>query len=92
MTPSREGTLRIGAEVLWRGSWGSDAPLAARVTGIERTGGGKYGEPVSEAPWVDVVGRNYCVDLDNGHWAYADQIDPAPAPDFDPTNPTTEHR
>jgi len=68
------GTLKIGDEVIWRGSWGSDAPKRAKVEAIEITGGGKYGKPVDEVEWSEVRDRNITVDLDNGHWAYASQI------------------
>ena len=69
-------TLKIGDEVIWRGSWGMDAPKRAKVESIEITGGGKYGKPVSEVDWREVRDRNITVDLDNGHWAYASQISP----------------
>ena len=71
--------LRRGDEVIWRGAWGSDAPQRARVTGIEHTRGDKYGDTVDSAPWSEMTDREYAVDLDNGHWAYADQIAPVPA-------------
>ena len=68
--------LKIGDEVIWRGSWGKDAPKRAKVEAIEITGGGKYGTPVDEVEWSKVRDRNITVDLDNGHWAYASQISP----------------
>ena len=70
------GTLKIGDEVIWRGSWGSDAPKRAKVEAIEITGGGKYGDSVDEVEWSKVCDRNITVVLDNGHWAYASQISP----------------
>jgi hypothetical protein len=66
--------LKIGDEVIWRGSWGNDAPQIAKVERIEITGGGKYGKSVNEVEWSKVYDRNVTVDLDNGHWAYASQI------------------
>ena len=66
--------LKIGDEVIWRGSWGSDAPQLAKVEEIEITKGGKYGNPVDEVEWSEVYERNLVVTLDNGHWAYASQI------------------
>jgi len=66
--------LKIGDEVIWRGSWGKDAPKIAKVESIEITNGGKYGEQVDEVEWSKVYERNITVDLDNGHWAYASQI------------------
>ena len=69
-------TLKIGDEVIWRGSWGKDAPKRAKVEAIEITGGGKYGDSVSEVDWREACDRNITVVLDNGHWAYASQISP----------------
>ncbi len=71
------GTLKVGDKVIWRGSWGSDKPIKAEINSIEITGGGKYGRQVDEVDWREVYDRNVTVDLDNGHWAYADQISPA---------------
>ncbi len=66
--------LKIGDKVIWRGSWGGDAPQQAIVEGIDLTKGGKYGDPVNEIEWSQVYDRNVVVTLDNGHWAYASQI------------------
>lgn len=66
--------LKIGDEVYWRGGFGRDAKKKARVESIEVTNGGKYGDDVNEVDWSKVRGRNVVVDLDNGHWAYAEQI------------------
>jgi hypothetical protein len=52
-----EHKYEIGQRVMWRGSWGRNAPLPATIVGM----GGKNGEPV--------------YDLNNGHWAYEDQLD-----------------
>ena len=64
--------LKIGDMVIWKGSWGSDAPQQAIVEGINK--GGKYGDPVDEIKWSQVYDRNVVVVLDNGHWAYGSQI------------------
>ena len=66
--------LKIGDTVNWRGCFGSALPLSAKVIGI--TDGGKYGDDVTEIDWSKVTKRNVVVDLDNGHWAYAEQISP----------------
>ena len=67
--------LKKGDTVIWRGSWGNDLPKEAKVTSIEICPNGmKNGEEVNEVPWDMVNGRNVVVDLDNGHWAYGDQI------------------
>ncbi len=68
--------LKIGDTVKWRGGFGSEAPVLAKVEGIEITNGGKYGDPVDEVDWSKVRDRNVTVDLNNGHWAYASQIKP----------------
>ena len=66
--------LRIGDTVRWRGAWGQNPPRRVVVVRIERCPEGtKYGEFVIEIPWRDVPDR-CVVDLDNGHWAYGDQI------------------
>jgi hypothetical protein len=66
--------LKIGDEVSWRGAWGSEAPKNAVVTEIEVTNGGKYGRAVNSIEWTRVRDRNVVVTLDNGHWAYGEQI------------------
>ena len=66
--------LKIGDKVWWRGGFGSEPAKLAVVEGIEITGGHKYGDSVEEVPWSEVYDRNVTVDLDNDHWAYADQI------------------
>ena len=66
--------LKIGDKVWWRGGFGSEPAKLAVVEGIEITGGYKYGDSVDEVPWSEVYDRNVTVDLDNDHWAYAEQI------------------
>ena len=67
-------TLKIGDKVWWRGGFGGDPVKIATVESIEITRGGKYGDAVDEVPWSEVYDRNVTVDLDNDHWAYAEQI------------------
>ena len=69
-----EGILKIGDTVRWKGAWGSQPAKDAKVTNIELTRGGKYGDPVDEIEWSEVYDRNVVVDLDNGHFAYGSQI------------------
>ena len=66
--------LKIGDEVSWKGAWGSQASKRAVVTEIEVTNGGKYGDEVNSVEWTKVRDRNVVVTLDNGHWAYGEQI------------------
>ena len=69
--------IKIGDNVNWRGGFGNDLPLSAKVTGMSITEHPreKYGEPVIEVA-KDLVRHNRVVfELDNGHWCYSDQID-----------------
>lgn len=80
------GVLRVGDEVIWRGSWGTAAPQRARVVGLQRTNvqRSKQGRDVDELPWA-VVRANYAVaDLDNHSWAYGDQLAPVPGREVTP--------
>ena len=68
-------TIKIGTKVIWRNSWGKDAPREAVVRKIEKCvdKGSKYGKRVDAISWDD---KDYGVyDLDNGHWCYGYQID-----------------
>lgn len=67
--------LKIGDAVRWRGSWGSGPEQNAVVEKIDvDCNGGKYGRKVTEVFWSKVTAHNVVVGLDNGHWAYGDQI------------------
>ena len=67
-------TLKVGDKVLWRGSWGAESPVKVTVISIDRVSPGeKYGEPVDSMDW-DEVPRYAVVSLDNGHWAYGQQL------------------
>ena len=69
--------LKVNDTVTWKGSWGSDAPKQAKVTGIMiNCMGCKDGDEVQETTWDEVTGRNAIIDLDNGHWAWGFQISP----------------
>ena len=69
--------LRIGDTVRWRGAWGHDPERRATITAIEWVEPGqKYGDPhITAMPWAEVR-VHAVVTLDNGHWAYGDQIRP----------------
>lgn len=70
--------LRVGDHVLWRGSWGSNAPQPAIVAALEQTSEphSKYGHEVSSLRW-DLVRAGFAVViLENGHWAYGSQLAP----------------
>lgn len=71
--------LKVGDEVLWRGSWGKDPAKITKVVEIEVCEGGrKYGEPVESIEWKGVLDGtvNITVSLSNGHWAYGTQLMP----------------
>ena len=70
--------LKVGDTVIWRGAWGSEPPKEAKVEGIQKCPqGSKYGKDVTSADWDTVMnGRTIVVDLDNGHWAYGNQLKP----------------
>ena len=68
-------TLKVGMAVIYRPSWGYDAPVEVKVENIELCDcpGCKYGDIVDEVAVEDVERSTF--DLDNGHWAYGFQID-----------------
>jgi len=69
-------TVKVGDTVLWRGAFGSAPAQKAKVVDMELTAGPrqKYGDTVEEAPWKAVLENRVLFTLDNGHWAYSDQI------------------
>ncbi len=69
--------MKVGDKVMWRGCFGMDAARPAVIEAIEETEHPrtKYGWGVQQIPWSR---KNYAlVTLDNGHWAYGEQISPA---------------
>lgn len=71
-----KGILKVGDTVAWRGAWGTDAPKEAKVTAIESNcNGGKNGIEVDSVEWDEVTRENVVVSLENGHWAYGDQLE-----------------
>lgn len=67
--------LKVGDTVMWSGEFGASVHKPAKVMSIELCrNGDKYGEPVNEVDWSQK--DSITVDLDNGHWAYGDQIKP----------------
>ena len=67
-------TLKTGMKVIYRGSWGHDAPKETTIEYIELCDceGCKYGEPVNEVAIQDI--RRSTFDLADGHWAYGYQV------------------
>ena len=80
--------LKIGDKVAWRGSWGAGPLQEAVIENITVTDypREKYGDDREEADWELVRLNRVCVCLNNGHWAYGEQISPMG------TNPTSWHR
>ena len=70
--------LKVGDRVFWRGSFGSQTPKEAVIKYITlcEVPRGKYGELVQEVEWSKI--KYTCVDLENGSWAYGEQINPIP--------------
>lgn len=70
--------LKIGDKVMWRGSFGWDDPAPAIVVAMEVTEEPreKFGNPVDEIEWNVVEENRVLVTLDNGHWAYSEQLSP----------------
>lgn len=66
--------LHKGDEVLWRGGFGNDAPISAVVISIEVVPPGEKegGFMVDSIEWDKI--HTAVIDLNNGHWAYGDQI------------------
>ena len=70
--------LKIGDKVMWRGGFGVEQPKEAIIEGIELCGvGSKYGKTVQSVDWETIRGgnRSVTVNLDNGHWAYGNQLE-----------------
>lgn len=68
--------LKVGDTVIWRGGFGQNLPLYARILGMEVTKFPrcKSGEVVAEVSKNLVRQNRVIFDLDNGHWCYSDQI------------------
>jgi len=68
--------LTVGDKVMWRGSWGKDQPKEVIIEDIEICREGcKNGRPIKSVDWDTVKeGRKIVVNLDNGHWAYGNQL------------------
>jgi len=73
-----DGILRIGDTVLWRGCFGteSEQPVKVKRMEVTATPRTKYGDEVESVAWSVVRENRVILDLDNGHWCYAEQIAP----------------
>jgi len=72
--------LKVGDKVLWRGCFGAESPKVATVQRMELCAypRSKYGKEVNEVDWQDIFDNRVIFDLDNGCWAYSEQINPLP--------------
>ena len=72
-------TIGVGDTVVWRGSWGDDAPKEAKLINLERTKHEheKEGWEVDEVQFINGEWEfPFVCTLDNNHWAYSYQIEP----------------
>lgn len=70
-----KGILKVGDTVSWRGAWGIDPAKEAIIETIDvNCKGSKSGTEVESVEWNEVTRKNVVISLDNGHWAYGDQI------------------
>jgi hypothetical protein len=69
-------TIKVGDQVVWRGSWGSDAPCHATIEAMElcEVPRAKYGIRTDEVHLIDKDRTVFT--LTNGSWAYGYQIEP----------------
>ena len=72
--------VKIGDTVKWHGGFGMDAPRSAVVSGLTITDypRDKYGIEADEVDSSLIEQNRVCFDLENGHWAYSDQIELCP--------------
>jgi len=69
--------IHVDDYVSYRGGFGADAPKQAMVTGLTLTKEPreKYGVDVSRVSIEEIAANRVLFSLDDGHWAYSDQID-----------------
>lgn len=68
--------MKVGDKVMWKGCFGMDPARVATIEAIEETEHrrSKHGWEVDEIEWAR---KDYAlVTLDNGHWAYGEQLAP----------------
>jgi hypothetical protein len=72
-----DNVIRIGDKINWRGNYGKAIPIEATVKKIVDNRNGCKSEDYykSSVELEKFVGRDFIVDLTNGYWAYAYQID-----------------
>ena len=66
--------LKVGDTVNWKGAWGTQPALDAKVVNIEINCVSKCGDTVQFVKWNKVHDKSVIVLFENGHWAYGNQI------------------
>lgn len=68
--------VKVGDKVEWIGGFGTMPAQVVTVTGLELTdrARSKYGKPVNEVCWSDVLENRVLFTLSTGNWAYSEQI------------------
>lgn len=64
------GILQVGDKVIWRGSFGSDAPVYATIESITH-----IDKDIKSINWSEVNTRDVIVTLTNSKWSYGNQIE-----------------
>lgn len=69
--------VKVGDTVKWRGGFGTDAPKDAQIEGMAVTDipRDKYGVEVDEVDSSLIEQNRVVFVLNNGHWAYSEQIE-----------------
>ena len=72
-----DNVIKIGDKVNWRGNYGKANPIEATVKQLvdNRDGLKRENYYRSSVELDKFVNRDFIVDLTNGYWAYAYQID-----------------
>lgn len=67
--------LKVNDTVSWKANYGKEPAKEAKIEAITITSPAGGFRDVQEIEWDKMVGRDVIVTLDNGSWAYAEQID-----------------
>ena len=70
--------LSVGDTVMWSGGFGYHVKHPAVIKRMElcEVPNSKYGKNVESVTWQDVEDELVIFDLENGSWAYSEQITP----------------
>lgn len=69
--------INIHDTITYRPGFGFQPPVKVKVIGLTLTQHPreKYGQEVLSVKMADVKANKVLFDLDNGHWAYSEQVD-----------------